>query len=85
MEVFARLTETLVVLVSAQDAGYYLVGLSRPMPKLFRGIPWGTDRVLADSLAVLQESRVATRTPFLTPFRSAERCRCFQQQRARMR
>jgi rSAM/selenodomain-associated transferase 2/rSAM/selenodomain-associated transferase 1 len=51
---FAHLTETPVVLGPAQDGGYYLVGLSRPMPELFRGIPWGTDRVLADSLAVLQ-------------------------------
>jgi rSAM/selenodomain-associated transferase 2/rSAM/selenodomain-associated transferase 1 len=51
---FARLRETKVVLGPAQDGGYYLIGLSRPMPELFRGIPWGTDRVLADSLAVLQ-------------------------------
>ena len=51
---FARLTETPVVLGPAQDGGYYLIGLSRPMPELFRGIPWGTDRVLPDSLAVLQ-------------------------------
>jgi uncharacterized protein len=51
---FARLTETPVVLGPAQDGGYYLIGLSRPMPELFRGIPWGTDRVLTDSLSVLQ-------------------------------
>jgi len=54
-EAFARLTQTPVVLGPAQDGGYYLVGLSRPMPELFRGIPWGTDRVLADSLAVLRQ------------------------------
>src|SRR5258706_2213677 len=54
-EAFARLTETPVVLGPAQDGGYYLVELSLPMPELFRGIPWGTDRVLADSLAVLQQ------------------------------
>jgi rSAM/selenodomain-associated transferase 2/rSAM/selenodomain-associated transferase 1 len=51
---FACLTDTPVVLGPAQDGGYYLIGLSRPMPEMFRGIPWGTDRVLADSLAVLQ-------------------------------
>ncbi len=54
-EAFARLMETPVVLGPAQDGGYYLIGLNRPMPELFRGIPWGTDRVLADSLAVLQQ------------------------------
>jgi uncharacterized protein len=51
---FARLTAAPAVLGPARDGGYYLIGLSRPMPELFRGIPWGTDRVLADSLAVLQ-------------------------------
>jgi rSAM/selenodomain-associated transferase 2/rSAM/selenodomain-associated transferase 1 len=51
---FARLTESPVVLGPAKDGGYYLIGLSRSMPELFRGIPWGTDRVLAESLAVLQ-------------------------------
>jgi rSAM/selenodomain-associated transferase 2/rSAM/selenodomain-associated transferase 1 len=51
---FARLGETPVVLGPALDGGYYLIGLTRPMPELFRGIPWGTDRVLADSLAVLK-------------------------------
>jgi rSAM/selenodomain-associated transferase 2/rSAM/selenodomain-associated transferase 1 len=51
---FARLTETSVVLGPALDGGYYLIGLNRPMPELFRDIPWGTDRVLARSLAVLR-------------------------------
>ena len=51
---FARLMETPVVLGPAQDGGYYLIGLRRPMPELFRDIPWGTDRVLAESLAVLE-------------------------------
>ena len=51
---FARLKETHVVLGPAADGGYYLIGLSRPMPDLFRRIPWGTAQVLADSLAVLR-------------------------------
>jgi len=51
---FARLTKTPVVLGPAQDGGYYLIGLNRPVPELFRGIPWGTDRVLADSLSILE-------------------------------
>ncbi len=37
---FARLKETPAVLGPALDGGYYLVGLSHPMPELFRGIPW---------------------------------------------
>jgi hypothetical protein len=36
-----------LVLGPAQDGGYYLIGLKRMIASLFRGIPWGTDRVLA--------------------------------------
>ncbi len=68
---FARLTETPVVLGPARDGGYYLIGLSRPMPELFRGIPWGTDRVLADSLAVLQ--RRGCKPALLDPLEDIDR------------
>ena len=70
-EAFARLTETSVVLGPARDGGYYLIGLSRPTPELFRGIPWGTDRVLADSLAVLQ--RQGCKAALLEPLEDIDR------------
>ncbi|MSR24702.1 MAG: glycosyltransferase [Nitrospiraceae bacterium] len=35
-----------VVLGPALDGGYYLIGLRKPSPGLFAGIPWSTDRVL---------------------------------------
>lgn len=35
------------VLGPAHDGGYVLLGLWHAEPALFRGIPWGTDRVLA--------------------------------------
>jgi rSAM/selenodomain-associated transferase 1 len=34
-----------VVLGPACDGGYYLIGLNRPIPELFEGVPWGTPRV----------------------------------------
>jgi len=68
---FARLTEAPVVLGPAQDGGYYLIGLNRPMPELFRGIPWGTDRVLADSLAVLE--RRGWKAAMLNPLADIDR------------
>ena len=40
-----------VVLGPADDGGYYLIGLRSPAPPLFRGVAWGTSRVLADTLA----------------------------------
>jgi rSAM/selenodomain-associated transferase 2/rSAM/selenodomain-associated transferase 1 len=71
IEAFARLKETPVVFGPAQDGGYYLIGLSQPMPGLFRGIRWGTDRVLADSLAVLQ--RQSCKAALLTPLPDIDR------------
>ncbi len=41
-----------VVFGPAQDGGYYLVGLRKPMPAMFQSIPWSTSRVLAESLSV---------------------------------
>lgn len=48
---FAALNGHDLVLGPARDGGYYLVGLARPAPELFAGIPWGEDGVLAASLA----------------------------------
>lgn len=35
-----------IVLGPAADGGYYLIGVSRWLPGLFRGVDWGTGRVL---------------------------------------
>jgi hypothetical protein len=40
-----------VVLGPCEDGGYYLIGLGSPQPRLFEGIPWSTDAVLAETLA----------------------------------
>ncbi|MFO1310908.1 MAG: TIGR04282 family arsenosugar biosynthesis glycosyltransferase [Burkholderiales bacterium] len=34
------------VVVPAEDGGYVLIGLRRPLPFLFEGIAWGTDSVM---------------------------------------
>ena len=36
-----------LVLGPSLDGGYYLIGLKRPIPDLFTGIPWSTDRVFS--------------------------------------
>ncbi|MGH7261546.1 MAG: TIGR04282 family arsenosugar biosynthesis glycosyltransferase [Nitrospiraceae bacterium] len=46
-EALALLDTHDLVLGPAQDGGYYLIGLRKPAPELFVGIPWSTDRVLA--------------------------------------
>jgi rSAM/selenodomain-associated transferase 2/rSAM/selenodomain-associated transferase 1 len=49
-ESFERLATCDLVLGPATDGGYYLIGLRRPAPQLFIGIPWGSERVLAETL-----------------------------------
>ena len=55
-EAFEALRRVPVVFGPALDGGYYLVGLSRPIPDLFRGPAWGSSTVLADSLKILKEA-----------------------------
>ena len=50
---FDALEEHDAVLGPAADGGYVLIGLRRPAPELFAGIPWGTDAVLAGTRAAL--------------------------------
>ncbi|MEM8867924.1 MAG: TIGR04282 family arsenosugar biosynthesis glycosyltransferase [Verrucomicrobiota bacterium] len=33
-----------------EDGGYYLIGLSRPIPEVFQNIPWSTPHTLAASI-----------------------------------
>ena len=38
-----------LVLGVAEDGGYYLIGLNRSVPELFKHIAWGTEKVLAQT------------------------------------
>ena len=42
------------VLGPARDGGYYLIGLTRPVPDLFRDMPWGTSEVSRRTLAKMK-------------------------------
>jgi rSAM/selenodomain-associated transferase 1 len=46
-----ELASSEAVIGPAADGGYYLLGLRRPEPELFRNIDWSTNRVLAQTLA----------------------------------
>lgn len=52
----AELSNVEVVLGPAMDGGYYLLGLRRPQPRLFEGIPWSTETVLTATLARVREN-----------------------------
>lgn len=49
-DAFQRLDEHDLVVGPARDGGYYLLGLRRPAPALFRDIPWSTPTVLERTL-----------------------------------
>lgn len=59
---FAELDETDVVLGPTEDGGYYLIGLSRDAPKLFRGVHWSSPSVYAQTLTNARTLRLRTRT-----------------------
>jgi uncharacterized protein len=54
-----------LVLGPTPDGGYYLIGLSRLVPGLFRGVEWGSERVLEQTLerAAADAARVARLSP----------------------
>ena len=54
-DAFSRLHSADVVLGPCRDGGYYLIGMSRPHPRLLREVQMSTPHVLADTLALAQE------------------------------
>jgi rSAM/selenodomain-associated transferase 1 len=55
-DAWAALKKNDVVFGPARDGGYWLIGMKRAQPALFRGIDWGTEKVLAQSQARAQEA-----------------------------
>ena len=58
---FLELNENKVVIGPSIDGGYYLLGLNKKMPKIFEGIKWGTQSVLAETLKLLEHE------PYILP------------------
>src|SRR4051812_12957551 len=58
MAAFKGLSNSRVVFGPAKDGGYYLVGLTASIPELFTGIPWSTERVLGETLGVLEKQKI---------------------------
>jgi len=66
-EAFAALTNgDDLVLGPADDGGYYLVGLRRPIPTLFTNVVMSTPTVLHDTLAIAEQ--LGLRTTLLAPW-----------------
>ena len=58
---FLELNKNKVVIGPSIDGGYYLLGLNKKMPKIFEGIKWGTQSVLAETLKLLEHE------PYILP------------------
>jgi rSAM/selenodomain-associated transferase 1 len=56
VEAFQVLEHRALVLGPAGDGGYWLIGRRRATPQLFTGIAWGSDRVLAQTLALARQA-----------------------------
>ena len=54
----AALREADAVFIPAEDGGYVLVGLARPVRALFDDIPWGSAAVMARTRERLERARV---------------------------
>ena len=52
---FDVLSDLNLILGSAQDGGYYLIGLNCLYPQLFQNISWGSDRVLHQTSEIARE------------------------------
>lgn len=65
----AALTHHPAVIGPAADGGYWLLGLASPQPAVFRDVAWGTDNVLATTLARLpsETARLKTLSDLDTP------------------
>ncbi len=60
-EAFEALLHVDVVLGPDIDGGYYLIGLRANRPELFRGIDWGTENVLRQTLQRVRQARCSVR------------------------
>jgi uncharacterized protein len=58
----AALARHSAVIGPAADGGYWLLGLATPNPNVFRDVAWGTDSVLATTLARLPAKTVRLET-----------------------
>ena len=64
-QAFRELQHADVVVGPTRDGGYHLIGLSRPQPALFAGMPWSSPRLLARTLE--QVARLGLRLRTLPP------------------
>ncbi|MGC9260092.1 MAG: TIGR04283 family arsenosugar biosynthesis glycosyltransferase [Phycisphaerae bacterium] len=68
---FDSLKDNDLVIGPATDGGYYLIGMRRPIAALFSHIAWGTEVVLAQTMAVARDLALAVH--LLDPLHDVDR------------
>lgn len=51
-DTFSKLNYYELVIGPAEDGGYYLIGMNMPLDVLFKGIKWGSNSVLKDTISI---------------------------------
>ena len=57
-EAFNKLESNDVIIGPAEDGGYYLLGLKKVIPSIFKNKDWGTSTVLTDTLKDLENYKI---------------------------
>lgn len=57
---FNALENNDIVIGPATDGGYYLIGLSKPVPEIFMNIDWGTDSVFQQTITTAEDKNYKT-------------------------
>ncbi len=60
-EAFGGLDSADVTLGPGHDGGYYLIGMKRLHPELFQGIPWSSEQVIPQTLAICRRLGLSVR------------------------
>ncbi len=65
-EAFAALEEHDLALGPTEDGGYYLLGLAKPEPRVFAGIPWSSETVFEKTIE--RAGELGLRTKILSQY-----------------
>jgi uncharacterized protein len=58
-QAFEMLDRVDVVLGPARDGGYYLIGMKRPIPEVFRNITWSSEDVFTETVKIIKTSGIS--------------------------
>ena len=82
-EAEAVLVETDMVIASARDGGYVLLGLRKPLASIFEGISWSSETVFATTLRIASAAGLSFRC--LPPLEDVDDLESYERQRMTVR